>query len=66
MVRSRYPYLMQQRRRWFVRMVVPVELRDIMGQAIFKVPTGHADPHLAATAAAPIIAELQARIRDSP
>jgi hypothetical protein len=62
MVRSRYPYLVQQRHRWFVRMVVPAELRDIIGQAVFKVPTGHTDQHRAATAAAPIIAELQHRI----
>ena len=48
MVRSRYPYLLQQRRRWFVRMVVPPDVRDIIGQSIFKVPTGHTDEHRAA------------------
>jgi integrase len=63
MVRSRYPYLVQQRRRWFVRMVVPADVRDIIGQAIFKVPTGHTDEHRAATVAAHIITELQDRIR---
>jgi site-specific recombinase XerD len=63
MVRSHYPYLIQQRHRWFVRMVVPPEVRDIVGQAIFKVATGETDQHRAATVAAPIIADLQARIR---
>ena len=65
MVRSHYPYLLQQRRRWFVRMVVPADVRDIIGQSIFKVPTGHTDEHQAATVAAPIIADLQARIRSA-
>jgi site-specific recombinase XerC len=65
MVRSHYPYLLQQRRRWFVRMVVPADVRDIIGQSIFKVPTGHTDEHQAATVAAPIISDLQARIRSA-
>lgn len=63
MVRSHYPHLLKQRRRWFVRMVVPVDVRDIIGQSVFKVPTGHTDEHRAATVAAPIIAQLQERIR---
>lgn len=63
MVKSRYPYLVQQRRRWFVRMAVPSDVRALIGQAVFKVPTGHTDEHRAATAAAPIIADLKARIR---
>ena len=63
MVRSHYPYLIQQRHRWFVRMVVPPELRDIVGHAIFKIATGETDQHRAATVAAPIIADLRARIR---
>src|ERR1700710_483604 len=65
MVRSHYPYLLQQRRRWFVRMVVPADVRDVVGQSIFKVPTGHTDEHRAATVAAPIIVELQSRIRSA-
>lgn len=65
MGRSRYPYLVQQRQRWFVRMVVPPDVRDIIGRRVFKVPTGHTDPHRAATAAAPVIADLQQRIRDA-
>ncbi len=63
MVRSHYPYLLQQRRRWFVRMVVPADVREIIGRSVFKVPTGHTDEHRAATVAAPIIVELQDRIR---
>jgi hypothetical protein len=63
MVKVRYPYLVQQRHRWFVRMVVPADARDIIGQAIFKVPTGHTDQHRAATAAGAIIAALKERIR---
>jgi integrase len=65
MVRSHYPYLLQQRRRWFVRMVVPADAREIIGQSIFKVPTGQTDEHRAATVAAPIIADLQNRIRSA-
>ena len=63
MVRSRYPYLVQQRHRWFVRMVVPPDVRDIIVQAVFKVPTGHSDQHQAAAVAAQIVTELQNRIR---
>lgn len=63
MVRSRYPYLVQQRRRWFVRMVVPPDVRGIIGQSIFKVPTGHSDEHRAASVAPRIVAELQDKIR---
>ncbi len=62
MVRSRYPYLAKQRHRWFVRMVVPPDVRDIIGKAVFKVATGHTDEHKAVSAAAPIIADLQHRI----
>jgi integrase len=65
MVRSRYPYLLQQRHRWFVRMVVPPDVRAIIGQSILKVPTGHTDEHRAAAVAAPIIAKLQERIRSA-
>ena len=56
MVRSHYPHLLKQRRRWFVRMVVPADVRDIICQSVFKVPTGQTDEHRAATVAAPIIA----------
>lgn len=62
MVRSRYSYLIKQRPRWFVRIVVPPDVRDIIGQSIFKVPTGHSNEHRAATVAAPIIAELRQRV----
>src|SRR5262245_32366559 len=62
MVRSRYSYLIKQRHRWFVRMVVPADVRELVGQTIFKVPTGHTDEHKAATVAASIIADLQGRI----
>jgi site-specific recombinase XerC len=63
MVRSRYPYLVQQRRRWFVRMVVPPDVRAVIGRGIFKVPTGHTDEHRAASVAPRIVAELQDKIR---
>jgi hypothetical protein len=62
MARSSYPYLIQRRHRWFVRMVVPPDLRDIVGHAIFKAPTSETDQHHAATIAAPIIAGLRKRI----
>ena len=45
MVRSRYPYLTKQRHRWFVRMIVPPDVRDIIGQSVFRVPTGQTDEH---------------------
>jgi hypothetical protein len=44
-------------------MVVPPDVHDIIGQSIFKVPTGHTDEHRAVTVVAPVIAELQDRIR---
>jgi hypothetical protein len=43
-------------------MVVPTDVRDIIGQAVFKVPTGHSDQHKAATVATQIVADLQHRI----
>ena len=61
MVRSHYPYLIQQRHRWFVRMVVPPDVRDIVGKAVVKIATGETDQHRAATIAAPIIADMPSR-----
>jgi hypothetical protein len=46
-------------------MVVPPEVRDILGLVIFKIATGETDQHRAATVAAPIIADLQHRIRSA-
>src|SRR5690349_4218854 len=63
MVRSHYPYLVHQRHRWFVRMVVPPELRDIVGLAILKAATRETDQHRAAAVAAPIIAAFRERIQ---
>ncbi len=63
MVRSHYPYLIPQRHRWFVRIVVPPELRGIVGQAILKAATGETDEHRAAGVAAPIIAAFRERIQ---
>ena len=65
MVKSRYPYLIQQRRRWFVRMVVPPDVREIIGRSIIKVPTGRTDEHRAAAIAAGIVAKLQDQIRSA-
>jgi hypothetical protein len=62
MVRSRYPYLTKQRHRWFVRMVVPADVQNIIGKAVFKVATGDTDEHEAVSAAAPIMANFQRRI----
>ena len=62
MVRSRYPHLLKQRHRWFVRIVVPADVREIVGKAVLKVPTGETDEHRAAAIAAPIIADIQRRI----
>ena len=63
MVRSHYPYLVRQRHRWFVRMVVPPELRGIVGQAILKAATHETDQHRAAAVAAPIIAAFRQHIQ---
>jgi hypothetical protein len=65
MVRLHYPLLVAAAPRWFVWLVVSADVRDIIGQSIFKVTTGHTDEHRAATVAAPIIVELQARIRSA-
>jgi integrase len=43
-------------------MVVPPDVKDIIGKAVFKVATGETDEHKAVTAAAPIIAGLQRQI----
>ena len=44
-------------------MIVPKDVREVLGQAVFKVSTGKADEHLAVLIAAPIIADLKKRIR---
>jgi integrase len=66
---QRYPYLMQQRRVWFVRMVIPPDVRHLFpnpvtGQhkAIIKRTTGENDIQRAQVAAAPLIAGLQREI----
>jgi integrase len=63
MVRSHYPYLIKQRHRWFVRIIVPPELRDIVGQSVLKEATHETDQHRAAAVAAPIIAAFRQRIQ---
>jgi hypothetical protein len=45
------PYLIRQRQRWFVRMVVPHDVREVVDQKILKVPTGLTDEHRAAAVA---------------
>jgi integrase len=59
---QRYPFLMQQGHAWFVRMVVPPDVRHLIGKSIFKVATHERDIHRAATIAAPIIAGLKQAI----
>lgn len=63
MVKSRYHYLVQQRNRWFVRIIVPPEVREILGVSVFKVPTGQTDKFRAASLSTAIIADLKQRIK---
>jgi site-specific recombinase XerD len=46
-----------------VRMVVPADVRPILGQSVYKISTGETDEHRAVAKAGPIIAALKARIR---
>jgi integrase len=59
---QRYPHLMQQGHVWFVRMVVPPDVRGLIGKSIIKVATQERDIHRAATVAAPIIAGIKQAI----
>jgi hypothetical protein len=60
---GRYPHLILHRRRWMVRMIVPADVRPLLGQSVFKISTGETDEHRAVAKAAPIIAALKDRIR---
>ena len=62
MVKTHYEHLVQRRLRWFVRIVVPVDVRDIIGQTILMKTTGCRDQRQAALKAVPIIKEFQQRI----
>jgi hypothetical protein len=59
----RYPYLVLHRHRWVVRMVVPIDVREVLGHAVFKVSTGETDEHRARVVAEPIIANIKKRIK---
>ena len=60
---GRYPHLVLHRRRWMVRLIVPVDVRPVIGQSVYKISTGETDEHRAVAKAAPIIATLKERIR---
>ncbi len=60
---GRYPHLVLHRRRWMVRLIVPADVRPILGQSVFKISTGETDEHRAVGKAGPIIAGLKERIR---
>jgi integrase len=60
---GRYPHLILHRRRWMVRLIVPADVRPVIGQSVFKISTGETDEHRAVAKAAPIIAGLKDRIR---
>ncbi len=62
MVKTHYEHLVQRRLRWFVRIVVPADVRDIIGQTILMKTTGCRDQRQAALKAVPIIREFQQRI----
>jgi integrase len=59
---GRYPHLIQHRRRWMVRLIVPADVRLVIGQSVFKIGTGETDEHRAVVKAARIIATLKERI----
>jgi integrase len=61
----KYPHLIQQRRVWFVRVVVPMDVRAILLKSIFKVTTKETDIHRALLVAAPIIAAIKQTIADA-
>ena len=46
-----------------VRLIVPVDVRSLIGQSVFKISTGETDEHRAVAKAGPIIADLKGRIR---
>ena len=60
---GRYPHLVLHRRRWMVRLIVPADVRPLIGQSVFKISTGETDEHRAVAKAGPIIAGLKERIR---
>jgi hypothetical protein len=60
---GRYPYLIRQDGLWYIRIVVPADVRPLIGKNVFKIPTGQADPHKAAVQAAPEIARIKATIK---
>jgi hypothetical protein len=45
-----------------VRLIVPADVRPVIGQSVFKISTGETDEPRAMAKAAPIIAALKARI----
>ena len=63
MVKTHFQHLVERRQRWFVRMVVPAGVREIVGQTIFMKTTGSKDQHQAALKAVPTVREFQERIR---
>jgi hypothetical protein len=62
---GRYPHLFLHRRRWMVRLIVPGDVRPLLGQSVVKISTGETDEHRAVARAAPIIATLKERIRSA-
>jgi site-specific recombinase XerD len=62
MVKTHYEHLVQRRHRWFVRIVVPADVREIVGKTILMKTTGCRDQRQAALKAVSIIKEFQQRI----
>jgi len=60
---GRYPHLVLHRRRWMVRLIVPADVRSVIGQSVFKISTSETDEHRAVSKAGVIIAGLKERIR---
>ena len=52
---GRYPHLVLHRRRWMVRMIVPADVRSLLGQSMLKISTRETDEHRAVAKAGPIM-----------
>jgi integrase len=63
MAKAHYQHLVQRRLRWFVRIVVPVDVRDVIGKKVLMRTTQCSDQHQAALKAVPIVREFQKRIQ---
>jgi integrase len=62
MVKAHYPHLVLRRHRWFVRIIVPADVTDVIGKKVLVRTTQCRDQHQAALKAVPIVREFRERI----